>query len=168
MPADTNPSAPGADEPRPGERISLDQLASLTGLTARTVRYYLQQGLMSKPEGAKRGAYYLPRHVEQLLLVRRWTEAGLSLDRIKELVSGAPMDPPPRTVRPGTVEVWSRVTLVDGLELHIEPGRAELSPEQSRELVRRVTALYRQLREGEVEPSELASPFAPTADKSTD
>ena len=55
-------------------------------------------------------------------------------------------DPPPRRTAPGSVEVWSRVTVADGLEVHIEPGRAGLSPEQVRSLVRGITSLYRQLR----------------------
>ena len=94
-----------------------------------------------------RGEYaYLQRHLDQLMLVRRWAESGLSLDRIRELRSGAAEEPPPRRVRPGTVEVWSRVTLADGLELQVEPGRAGLSPEQLRLLVREVTAAYRRVR----------------------
>jgi DNA-binding transcriptional MerR regulator len=132
-----------------GEHLSLDKLAALTGFTPRTVRYYMQQGLVSRPEGAKRGAYYLRRHVEQLLLIRRWTEAGLSLERIGELVAGAPEDPPPRLARPGSVEVWSRVTLADGLEVHVEPGRAGLSPEEVRSLVRGIVYAYRSVRGGD-------------------
>ena len=132
-------------EPDAGH-LSLDDLASLAGVTARTVRFYIQQGLVSRPEGAKRGAFYLQRHVEQLLMIRRWTDAGLSLDRIRELVAGAPEDPPPRAAKAGSVEVWSRVTLADGLEIHLEPGRAGLSPEQVRALVRAVTAAYRDVR----------------------
>lgn len=129
-----------------GERLSLDQLATLTGLTARTVRYYIQQGLVSRPEGAKRGAYYGQRHLEQLLLIRRWTEAGLSLDRVRELIGGVPEDPPRRPVPPGSVEVWSRVTIADGLEVHLEPGRAGLTPEQVRAFIRGMAVLYRQTR----------------------
>jgi len=126
--------------------FSLEELASLAGVTARTVRFYIQQGLVSRPEGAKRGAFYLQRHLEQLLAIRRWTDAGLSLERIRELVAGAPDDPPPRPAKPGSVEVWSRVTLADGLEVHLEPGRAGLSPEQVRALVRAVTRAYRDVR----------------------
>ena len=134
---------PTHDEP---DHLSLDELAGLAGVSARTVRFYIQQGLVSRPEGAKRGAFYLQRHVEQLLMIRRWTDAGLSLDRIRELVAGAPEDPPPRAVKAGTVEVWSRVTLADGLEVHLEPGRAGLSPEQVRALVRAVTEAYHAVR----------------------
>ena len=142
-PADSPPAGAGGAA---DERLSIDHLASLTGLTARTVRYYIQQGLVSRPQGAKRGAYYQRRHVEQLLLIRRWTDAGLSLERIRELVAGAPEDPPPRPAAPGTVEVWSRITVADGLEVQLEPGRAGLSPEQVRAFVRGLQGLYRQVR----------------------
>ena len=136
------------DATDPPRRLSLDELATLTGLSARTVRYYIAQGLVDRPEGAKRGSYYTQRHVEQVLLIRRWSEAGLSLERIRELVAGAPEDPPRRSVAPGSVEVWSRTTLADGLEVHIEPGRAGLAPEQVRALVHGLTTLYRQIRAG--------------------
>ena len=136
------------DATDPPRRLCLDELATLTGLSARTVRYYIAQGLVDRPEGAKRGAYYTQRHVEQLLLIRRWSEAGLSLERIRELVAGAPEDPPRRSIAPGSVEVWSRTTLADGLEVHIEPGRAGLAPEQVRALVQGLTTLYRQIRAG--------------------
>ena len=130
------------------ERYSIGELSTLAGVTPRTVRYYIAQGLLERPEGEKRGAHYLRRHLEQLLLVRRWTEAGLSLDRVRELLDGAPEDPPRRAAAPGSVEVWSRITVADGLEVHLEPGRAGLSPEQVRALVRSITGLYRQVRSG--------------------
>ena len=129
-------------------RYSIDELSTLGGVTPRTVRYYIAQGLLERPAGEKRGAHYLQRHLEQLLLIRRWTDAGLSLDRIRELIAGAPEDPPRRPAPPGSVEVWSRMTLADGLEVHVEPGRAGLSPEQVRALVRGITDLYHQVRAG--------------------
>jgi DNA-binding transcriptional MerR regulator len=134
------------DDAAPAGRYSIDELAKLTGVTARTVRYYIAEGLVDRPVGERRGAHYLRRHVEQLLLVRRWTDAGLSLERVRELMAGAPEDPAPRAAAPGSVEVWSRITVANGLEVHVEPGRADLTPEQMRSLVRGITALYRQVR----------------------
>ena len=142
MPEPTTPPGP----PPGAERYSIEELSALAGVTPRTVRYYIAQGLLDRPQGEKRGAHYLRRHLEQLLLVRRWTEAGLSLDRVRELIAGAPEDPPRRATPPGSVEVWSRVTVADGLEVHLEPGRAGLTPEQVRAFIRGVTALYRQTR----------------------
>lgn len=136
-------------------RYSIDELSTLAGITPRTVRYYIAQDLLERPYGEKRGAHYGPPHLQRLLQIRRWTDAGLSLERIRELIDGAPEDPPRRAPPAGAVEVWSRITLADGLEIHLEPGRAGLSPEQARALVRGLTALYRQVR---ADPPSEASP----------
>lgn len=156
MPTDAA-SFPADDAP---ERYGIDELSTLAGVTPRTVRYYIAEGLLERPVGEKRGAHYVRRHLEQLLLIRRWTDAGLSLERVRELIAGAPEAPAPRRAPPGSVEVWSRVTLADGLEVHVEPGRAGLTPEQVRDLVRGVAALYRQLRGSEPggHPAGPASP----------
>ena len=119
-------------------------------LPRRTVRYYIQTGLVDRPQGVGKGAYYTQRHVEQLLQVRKWQLAGLSLQRIGELLrqpAEGPLPPTPR--RPGTVEVWSHLVVADGVELTVEPGRAGLGPEQVRALFRVVTQAYRQLQENE-------------------
>lgn len=140
------PAAGAAGAAGAAERHSLDELAALAALTPRTVRYYIAEGLVSRPLGEKRGAFYVRRHLEQLLLIRRWTDAGLSLERVRELIAGAPEDPPARRAAPGSVEVWSRLTVADGLEVQVEPGRAGLTPEQLRTLLRGITTLYRQVR----------------------
>lgn len=134
------------DETPTAERFSIAELSTLAGLTPRTVRYYIAENLIDRPLGEKRGAHYVRRHLEQLLLIRRWTDAGLSLDRVRELSAGAPEDPAPRATKPGSVEVWSRITVADGLEVHVEPSRAGLPAEQVRRLVRGITALYREAR----------------------
>lgn len=160
MPAQSTPP----DEATPPERFSIDELSMLAGVTPRTVRYYIAEGLVDRPIGEKRGAHYVRRHLEQLLLIRRWTDAGLSLERVRELLSGAPEDPAPRRAAPGSIEVWSRVTVADGLEIHVEPGRADLTPDQMRSLVRGIAALYRQVRtSGACEPS--APPAATSSTK---
>jgi DNA-binding transcriptional MerR regulator len=128
---------------------SIDELATLVELPRRTVRYYVQQGLVDRPIGEKRAAYYTSRHLEQLLTIRKWQQAGLSLDRIREILlepaSGSM--PPPRPRGAGTVEVWSHLVVSDGLEITLEPGRAGLSPEQVRAFFRGVMALHEQIQE---------------------
>ena len=103
---------------------------------------------MDRPEGEKRGSHYLHRHLDQLLEIQKWQKAGLSLDRIRELLAGdegeGPL-PPPRRRRPGDVEVWSHLLIHDGVELHIEPGQSGLTPEQVRELSRGIMALVKKV-----------------------
>jgi len=133
--------------PAPAERtFTLDELCALAELPRRTVRYYIQIGLVDRPDGETRAARYGARQAEQLLAIRKWTEAGVSLERIRELLSGAPPPVPPRPRGPGTVEVWSHLVVADGVELTLEPGRAGLSPEQARALMSGVLALYNDIR----------------------
>jgi hypothetical protein len=113
--------------------FTLDEIAALAELPRRTVRYYIQSGLIDRPQGVGKGAYYTQRHVEQLLLVRKWQLAGL----------------PPTPRRAGTVEVWSHLVVADGVELTLEPSRAGLTPEQVRAFFRAVTQAYAQIHEGE-------------------
>lgn len=131
-------------------RFSIEDLSALSGLPVRTVRYYIQEGVVDRPEGVRRGAWYEHRHLEQLLAVRRWQAAGLSLDRIGELVRRHTddVDAPPPVRRPGDVEVWSHVALAEGLELLIEPGRAGLTPEQLRRLAAECLQVADRIRSG--------------------
>ena len=124
-----------------------DELCALVELPSRTVRYYIQLGLVDRPDGLNRGARYTSRHVEQLLTVKKWQAAGLSLDRIRELLHGdETLLPPPPPKAPGTIEVWSRLLIAPGIELHIEAGEAKLSPEQLRHLFRQVIRSYQETK----------------------
>jgi len=129
----------------PAPSYSLDELASLAALPRRTVRYYIQLGLVDRPIGETRAAYYTTTHLEQLLIVAKYSKAGLALDRIAELLHEPQMPPPVAPPRVGTVEVRSHLTLADGVELVVEPGRAGLSPEQVRRLFQQALALYQKI-----------------------
>ena len=79
MQSDTSPPTPS---------YPLSDLCVLADLSPRTVRYYVQIGLVDRPEGETRAARYGATHLEQLLLIKKWTAAGLSLERIRELLQG--------------------------------------------------------------------------------
>jgi len=124
---------------------SLDELCTLSELPKRTVRYYIQIGLVDRPEGETRAAHYSGRHLEQLLAIRKWTQAGVSLERIRELLDDAPAPVPQRPRASGTVEVWSHLVVADGIEITLEPGRAGLTPEQARAFFKGVLALHQNI-----------------------
>lgn len=124
-----------------------DELCTLVELPARTVRYYIQLGLVDRPDGQNRGARYAVRHAEQLLTIKKWQAAGLSLERIRELLRGDENSlPPPRPKAPGTIEVWSRLLVAPGIELHVEAGEAGLTPEQLRLLFRKLMSAYQETK----------------------
>jgi DNA-binding transcriptional MerR regulator len=124
------------------DQHTLSELCVLADLPVRTVRYYVQNGLVDKPLGETRAARYGAKQLEQVLLIKKWTAAGVSLDRIRELLQGEEAPVPARVRKAGSVEVWSHLFVADGLEVVIEPGRAQMSPEQVRAFTRGVMALY--------------------------
>jgi len=132
-PADTN-------------EFSLDELCTLTELPKRTVRYYIQIGLVDRPEGETRGARYHRKHLEQLLSIRHWTQAGLSLERIRALLSGVAPAPTQRE-RIGTVEVWSHLVVAEGVEVKLNPALARISPEQTKQFFAAVMTAYQQIKQ---------------------
>lgn len=131
-----------------GQTYTLAELCELSGQTIRTARYYIQIGLVDKPEGETRAARYGTKQLEQLLLVQKWVAAGLSLERIREQLHGA-AELPKTARRPGTLEVKSHLLLADGIELVIEPGAAGLSPEDVKGFAKSVMALYAEMKKNE-------------------
>jgi DNA-binding transcriptional MerR regulator len=130
------------------QEFGITELCTLADLSARTVRFYIQQGLVSRPTGEKKGAKYSKSHLDQLLSIKRWQAAGLSLERIRELLAEPNSnDVPLRPKWPGMVEVWSRIHIADGVELNIEPNRAGLAPEELRAFLRQVMEAYTTLTE---------------------
>jgi DNA-binding transcriptional MerR regulator len=137
------------------QTFTLDELCSLTETPKRTVRFYIQSGVMDRPIGQKRAAYYTQEHLEQLLFINKWQKSGLSLERIGELLrqKEEPEDLLPKK-KVGQIEVWSHLTIAHGLELQIEPSQAGLSSEQVRQLFKSVMSLYAEIKNQEGEKDE--------------
>lgn len=123
----------------PNESFRLNELCLLADLPLRTVRYYIQQGLVDRPEGETRAARYSRKHLDQLLQIRKWSATGLSLERIRELLQGGPVAIPERPKQVGAIQVRSHIWLGPGLELQVIAEDAGLSPEQLRQLITAVT-----------------------------
>ncbi|WP_219842661.1 MerR family transcriptional regulator [Desulfobulbus oralis] len=118
--------------------LSLDELCRLTGFSKRTVRYYIQLGLVSRPIGEARAAKYSREHLGQLLRIRELSTAGVSLECIREVLAGAEAPVPPRQRQPGDVEVRSHIHIAPGIELQIAPEEAGISPERLRLFIKEI------------------------------
>ena len=127
--------------------FTLDQLCTLADCTKRTVRYYVQLGLVDRPEGETRAARYGRRHLEQLLQIRQLSDAGVSLERIREVLGGATPPVPLRPRAPGSVQLRSHVWVAPGVELQIAPNEADLPAERLHSFVRAVMNQWSQHHE---------------------
>jgi DNA-binding transcriptional MerR regulator len=126
--------------------FSLDELCTLTDLPKRTVRYYMQMGLVERPIGETRAAHYLSAHLDQLLKVKQLTDAGISLERISEIQNGEELQIPAKPRKPGDIQVKSHIHVAPGIELQISPEEADMSPEQIRALVKAVMKTIQEIK----------------------
>lgn len=79
-------SIPRYDSPRP-VRYTLTDLERETGVNARTIRYYISEGLLQPAYGRGPSATYDPDHLLRLQLIQQLKDQRLSLRDIKERLS---------------------------------------------------------------------------------
>jgi DNA-binding transcriptional MerR regulator len=106
--------------------------------SARSIRFYVANGLLERPEGTVTAATYNYRHFLQLLAIKIRQREGVTLDAIKAEMKDVTGDSLERRVASSlaaalgaTVEtrrqatddeapaVWRRVPVADGVELHV-------------------------------------------------
>jgi|CryGeyStandDraft_6_1057127.scaffolds.fasta_scaffold181885_1 DNA-binding transcriptional MerR regulator len=89
------------------ENYRIEQLVDLTGLSRRSIRYFVQKGLIKPPTGRGRGAFYDDDHLKTIREIRSLRDKGLRLSKIREKL---------KSQTPGK---WTRYELTPGLEIHI-------------------------------------------------
>ena len=129
------------------KHYTMKELSALTDMTARNIRFYIQQGIVDKPHGLNRGAYYTERHLRQLLTVKKYKEAGVSLERIAQILHEEGGDTGiDYRVRPGRIEVLSHIHLAEGVELVVDPERSGLDRQKIRELGKGILEIIETLK----------------------
>jgi DNA-binding transcriptional MerR regulator len=123
------------------QTFTADELSQLTDIPKRTIRYYIQLGLVDRPIGETKAAHYIDAHLNQLLRIKRLTEARVPLERIRQVMDGASEAPPTSTRRPGSLEVKTHLHVMPGIEIQISAEEAGMSPEQLRMFVKEVMVL---------------------------
>src|SRR4051794_23523163 len=112
------------------ETFKLDELAEQAGVSSRTVRYYVQRGLLPGPTFRGKDSSYSREHVIRLQAIKRMQEQYLPLDAIQEALAERTLaqierladgrdslsTPPVATPAPVVVEAprsvsWQRVPL---------------------------------------------------------
>lgn len=118
-------------------RYAIGELATLGGVSRRTVRYYVQEGLIPPPLGLGRGNHYTAEHLEQLLRVKAMQESGRTLVEIQRALgqptNGRRRDEPRREDLPSR-SLWRRIEVTPGVELHVTSTVRLPPPARLREL----------------------------------
>lgn len=72
---------------KPGREYTIDELAAVSGVPSRTIRFYQSAGALPRPVVRGRVAYYGDLHVERLKLVGDLQDRGLRIKAIRELLT---------------------------------------------------------------------------------
>lgn len=116
-------------EPAPDEEhlLTVDELAATTGVTVRNTRYYASLGLLPPPVRRGRVAYYGPRHVARLELVRALQDHGFTLAAVERYLASVSSTATPAelSVQRALLTAWrpSRRERVRAADLDAVAGR---------------------------------------------
>lgn len=141
----------------------LHELARAAGTSARTVRYYVQRGLLPAPVFKGKDSAYSKDHLVRLRAIRKLQDAYLPLDAIAAELDGktseqiesiadatserkAPPGPPQIVVTTPAVrsKAWRRLEIATGVELNVAD---DASPE-AKALAEKILNLVSSLQEG--------------------
>jgi DNA-binding transcriptional MerR regulator len=94
------------------QKYTIQQLSELSGYSRRTIRYYIQEGIIEPPAGRGRGGFYYDSHLDRMLKMKELQRNGLNLaaivQHLKQIKSSD------ETTHK---ESWVKYSIIDGVEL---------------------------------------------------
>ena len=112
-------------------QYTIEDLCELTGYTRRTIRYYIQEGLLDPPAGRGRGGFYFDSHLKRLNEIKSFQDKGLKLAAIQEVLKKG-KEPELLNVR----ELWIKYPIDQGIEIHISRDLEEKERKKITEIIR--------------------------------
>lgn len=131
-------------------RWSLAELAQESGLSRRTIRYYISRGLLSGPVVAGRGAVYGEHHLARLQRIRELQSRGAMLSEITRMLEGKPA----QDLLPAP-ESWERYPLDGDVVVWL---RADVAPWRSRQIRKALGEFAAKIRREEIDEDDHGRP----------
>jgi len=93
---------------------TIDQICEMTGYSRRTIRYYVQIGLIEPPAGRGRGGFYNDSNLTKLRQIKTLQEKGMNLAAITAMLKSGKV-PFESYVR----DVWVKYEISPGIEISV-------------------------------------------------
>jgi len=97
---------------------TLEQLTGMTGVSGRSIRYYISEKLLSPPSTGGKGATYNDSHVQRLKDIIASRQAGMPLAKMRVYQDMTPL--PSVLLSVG----WDEFQLTDAVRVLIKTGRS--------------------------------------------
>jgi DNA-binding transcriptional MerR regulator len=123
-------------------RYTIDELVEKSGLSRRTIRYYVQEGLIPPPAGRGRGGFYNDSHLATLLKIQDLRQRGFTLSAIAGLApSASPASP---ALYEPVRQTWARYDVAPGVELHVSRDVEQRASRKLLDLLRAARAIMKE------------------------
>jgi len=123
---------------------NIETLGKLTGLNRRTIRYYIQRGILQRPYGGGRGHYYTREHLKRIREIQRLRKQGVPIEKMREIFSTSPSVSGSghrkiQSTIPIEETLWHRITVKDGVEISFREGA--LSDDEKEKILSLLTSI---------------------------
>lgn len=121
---------------------TIQQLSELTDFPRRTIRYYIQEGILAPPAGRGRGGFYYDSHLYTLSKIKTLQEQGMNLSAIIRVLK---QDKPTSISVSG--ETWTRCRITNKLEFHVRNDTDNLNQREISKITDFIQSIINDRRE---------------------
>jgi DNA-binding transcriptional MerR regulator len=120
-------------------KYTIKELSDITGYPRRTIRYYIQIGLLESPEGRGRRGLYSDSQLTKLKTIKSLQEKGMSLSAIIDYLKAGKSAEKEGFAR----EIWTRYEIISGIELLVRKDIEDRNSKKIFELIRVTKSITR-------------------------
>jgi DNA-binding transcriptional MerR regulator len=124
------------------KKYTIKELCELTGYSVRTIRYYIQEGLLEPPAGRGRGGFYFNSHLDQLNKIKALQEKGMKLNSMIEYFQKDQVQEPE-----SSRNLWVKYEVSPGLEINVRRDLEQRERKRIFELIRIAKSIVREVQE---------------------
>jgi len=124
-------------------KYTIEDIVELSGFTRRTIRYYIQEGLLEPPSGRGRGGFYYDSHLAQLRKIWSLQEQGMRLIAIKKLLKSGDVEE-----IPCAREVWAKYLIASGIEINVRRDLEEIDGKKIARIIKVTKSIMKEETNG--------------------
>ncbi len=126
------------------QTYTIEQLCELTGFPRRTIRYYVQEGIVEPPSGRGRGGFYYDSQLMTLMRIKKLQNSGLKLADIRIILESENTSAKCVEATGPSRETVARYQLAEGVELLVTRSVEEAEQKRVEAVVRLARSILEQ------------------------
>jgi len=108
-------------------KYSISELSKESGVTARTIRYYISLSLLQPPRGTSKDSWYEDEHKDRLAQIKELKEKTLTLQEIRFYLNGGDPDELSQVQLPFQLkgDFWEEISVSPDLKVCFRAGTSD-------------------------------------------